>query len=91
MKFKKIDTIIIVVLIVSTTLFLVKADYISMILPNVHTNPPGKNGTTVTPLPIEQIPAPPTSLVPAYRRDVSPEDEGVHFDDLRILPGMVVF
>jgi predicted secreted hydrolase len=83
MKFKKIDTIIIAVLIVATTLFLVKADYISMILPNVHTNPPGTDNTTVTPLPIEQDPTPPTSLVPAYRRDVSPEDEGVHFNDLR--------
>ncbi len=82
MKFKKIDTIIIVVMIVATTFFLVKADYISIILPNVHTNPPGKNNTTVTPLPIDQSPAPPTSLIPAYRRDVSPEDEGVHFNDL---------
>ena len=84
MKFKKIDTIIIVVLVVATTLFLVKADYISTILPNVHTSPPGKNNTTVTPLPLEQVPAPPTSLVPAYRRDVSAEDEGVHFNELRI-------
>lgn len=84
MKFKKIDTIIIVVLIVSTTLFLVKADYISTILPYVHTSPPGKNNTTVTPLPPEQTLTPPTSLVPAYRRDVSPTDEGVHFNELRI-------
>jgi predicted secreted hydrolase len=83
MKFKKIDTIIIVVLIVATTLFLAKADYISIILPDVHTNPPGKNNTTVTPLPLEQVLTPPTSLIPAYRRDVSAEDEGVHFNDLR--------
>ena len=83
MKFKKIDTIIIVVMIVATTFFLVKADYISIILPDVHMNPPGKNNTTVTPLPIDQVPAPPTSLIPAYRRDVSPDDEGVHFNDLR--------
>ncbi len=83
MKFKKIDTIIIVVLIVATTFFFVKADYISIILPNVHTNPPGTNTTTITPLPTEKIPAPPTSLIPAYRRDVSPEDEGVHFNDLQ--------
>jgi predicted secreted hydrolase len=83
MKFKKIDTIIIVVIIATTTLFFVKADYISYILPNVHTNSPEKNNTTVIPLPIEPTYTPPTSLIPAYRRDVSPEDEGVHFNDLQ--------
>jgi len=83
MKFRKFDTIIIVVLIVATTLFLAKADYISIILPNVHTNSPGKNTTTVTPLPPEPVYTPPTSLIPAYRRDVSASDEGVHFSDLR--------
>jgi len=84
MKFKKIDTIIIVVLIVVSTLFLVKADYISLILPSVHTSPPGNNTTTVTPLPPEKLPTPPTSLLPAYRRDVSTADEGAHFSSLRI-------
>jgi predicted secreted hydrolase len=83
MKFKKTDTIIIVVLLVISTIFLSKADYISTILPDVHTSPPGDN-TTETPLPPEQIETPPTSLIPAYRRDVSAADEGVHFDALRI-------
>jgi hypothetical protein len=84
MKFKKIDTVIIVVLIVTTSLFLVKADYISSILPDVHTSPPGNDNVTVTPLPPEKPPTPPTSLIPAFRRDVSPVDEGVHFSKLRI-------
>ena len=84
MKFKKIDTIIIVVLILATALFLVKAEYISSILSPVHTSPPGKNNTTVTPLPPVQLPTPPTSIIPAYRRDVSAADEGVHFNELRI-------
>lgn len=84
MKFKKIDTIIIVVLIVFTTLFFYKVDYISAVLPNVHTSPPRDNTTTVTPLPPEQLLTPPTSLIPAYRRDVSTQDEGAHFNTLRI-------
>jgi predicted secreted hydrolase len=83
MKFKKTDTIIIIVLIIISTLFLSKADYISYILPDVHTSPPGNNNTTATPLPPEEILTPPTSLIPAYRRDVSTEDEGVHFNELR--------
>ena len=84
MKFKKIDTIIIVALIVVSTLFFYKADYISAILPDVHTSPPGNNTTVVTPLPPEKLPTPPTSLLPAFRRDVSIEDEGAHFSKLRI-------
>jgi predicted secreted hydrolase len=83
MKFKKIDTVIIIVLIVVSMVFFYKADYISSILPTVHTSPLGNN-TTVTPLPPVELPTPPTSLIPAYRRDVSAEDEGVHFNELRI-------
>lgn len=84
MKIKKIDTVIIVVLIVVTSLFLVKADYISSILPDVHTPAPGDDNVTVTPLPPEKQPTPPTSLIPAFRRDVSLVDEGAHFSKLRI-------
>jgi predicted secreted hydrolase len=83
MKLRKIDTIIIVALIVVSTLFLYRADYISSILPNTHSSS-GDNNTTTTPLPPEIIPIPPTSLVPSYRRDVSEEDEGVHFSELRV-------
>jgi predicted secreted hydrolase len=84
MKLKKIDAIIIVVLIVVSTLFFYRADYLSPILPSVHTSPPGSNTTTNTSLPVQQIPTPPTSFLPAYRRDVSAEDEGVHFGELRV-------
>jgi predicted secreted hydrolase len=84
MKLKKIDTIIIVALIVVSTLFFYRADYLSSILPSVHTSPPGSNTTTNTSLPVLQIPTPPTSFLPAYRRDVSAEDEGVHFSELRV-------
>ncbi len=83
MKFKKIDTIIVVALILITTLFLVKAEYISSLLPGAPV-PSGNNTTTVTPLPPVKLPIPPTSIIPAYRRDVSAEDEGVHFNELRI-------
>jgi predicted secreted hydrolase len=84
MKLKKIDAIIIVALIVVSTFFFYRADYISSVLPNVHPLSPGKNNTTVTPLPPIQPPTPPTSLLPALRRDVSAEDEGVHFNELRV-------
>lgn len=84
MKFKKIDTIIIVVLVVISTLFLYKADYIHSILPDVPISPPGGNNTTTMPLPPEKLPTPPTSLIPAFRRDVSTEDEGAHFSKLRV-------
>jgi predicted secreted hydrolase len=83
MKPRKINTIIIVALIVVSTLFLYKAEYINTILPNNHSST-GNNNTTITPLPPEQLPIPPTSLIPAYRRDVSADDEGVHFNELRI-------
>jgi predicted secreted hydrolase len=79
MKFRKIDTIIIVALIVVSTLFLYKADYISPLLPDDHTTPPDTVNQTLPPV---KVLTPPTSLIPAYRRDVSPEDEGVHFDQI---------
>jgi hypothetical protein len=86
MKFRKIDTIIIVVLIVVSTFFLYKADYVSVssFLPSDDPTPPETNNNTITPLPPVKLPTPPNSLIPAYRRDVSAEDEGVHFNELRI-------
>lgn len=84
MKFRKIDTVIIVVLIVVSTLFLYKADYVSSFLPSANqTLPYTANNTITTILPVK-LPTPPNSLIPAYRRDVSAEDEGVHFNELRI-------
>jgi predicted secreted hydrolase len=84
MKFRKIDTIIIVALVVVSTLFLYKADYISSFLPSDDQTPPDTGDNTTTPLPPVKLPTPPNSLIPAYRRDVSSEDEGVHFNELRI-------
>ncbi|MBN1280982.1 MAG: hypothetical protein JXA00_04970 [Candidatus Thermoplasmatota archaeon] len=83
MTFRKTDTVIIVILIITSTAFLYKADYISTILHPDPSTPPGGNNTTTT-LPPIQVPAPPMSFVPAYRRDVSAVDEGVHFDELRV-------
>ncbi|DAC73119.1 MAG TPA: hypothetical protein DSN98_01560 [Thermoplasmata archaeon] len=84
MKFRKIDTIIIVALIVISTLFFYKADYISSFLPSDGQTPQDSGDNTTTILPPVKLPTPPTSLIPAYRRDVSAQDEGVHFDELRI-------
>jgi predicted secreted hydrolase len=84
MNLKKIDAIIIVALIVVSALFFYRADYISSILQRVHPLSPANNTTAVTPLPPVQLFTPPTSLLPSYRRDVSAEDEGVHFNELRI-------
>jgi hypothetical protein len=83
MKLKKIDTIIIVALIVVSALFLVKADYIN-ILPHGPTIPPENTDNTTTSLPQVNIPTPPLSLIPSTRRDVSSDDEGAHFSELRI-------
>jgi predicted secreted hydrolase len=80
-KFRKIDAIIIVALLVVTTLFLYKADYISSFFPGQEPTPPDEENETTPPV---KLPTPPTSFIPAYRRDVSPEDEGVHFNELRI-------
>ena len=86
MKFSKIDTCIIVVLIVVTALFFYKADYVSVdsFLASETETLPVTNNNTVTPLQPVTLPTPPDSLIPAYRRDVSAEDEGVHFNELRI-------
>jgi len=80
LQLRKFDAIIIVVMIVAAGLFFYKSGYIDSILPPVGPTPPDENTTEP---PVEQ-PLPPTSLMPAYRRDVSPEDEGVHFDTLRV-------
>lgn len=77
---KKINVIIIVILTVSTLFFFYKAGYINPFPPE-QTPSPDPNNTTSPP---EQGPTPPASFIPANRRDVSGEDEGVHYDKLRI-------
>jgi hypothetical protein len=79
-KLKKIDAIIVVALIVVAGLFLYKAGYISLPLLEEVSPPEDENVTAPPP----EIPTPPTSFIPSFRRDVSPEDEGVHYDKIRI-------
>ena len=79
-KLKKIDAIIVVALILVTGIFLSKAGYIS--LPLFESEGPPQNEGNVTTPPIK-IPTPPASFIPSFRRDVSPDDEGVHYDKIR--------
>ena len=80
-KLKKIDAIIVVALIVVAGLFLYRAGYISLPLLDGKVSPPEDENVTTPP---PEIPTPPTSFMPSFRRDVSPEDEGVHYDKIRI-------
>jgi|YNPNPStandDraft_1061719.scaffolds.fasta_scaffold02100_5 predicted secreted hydrolase len=81
---KKIDALIIVFLMVSSLLFFYRAGYIyrppsdekKEVIPD--TKPPDHTPT------VEETLILPVSFIPAYRRDVSPEDEGVHFNKLRV-------
>ena len=80
-RFKKIDAIILAALIIIAGFFLVKGGYVSPPpMPDDVTPPEEDNETSPPP----ESPTPPTSFIPSYRRDVSPEDEGVHFDKIRI-------
>jgi predicted secreted hydrolase len=81
LRLKKIDAIIVVALIVVSVLFLYKAGYISSLIKEEVVTPPEEANETTPP---PEIPTPPTSFIPSYRRDVSPEDEGVHYDKIRI-------
>lgn len=76
-KFKKIDAIIVVVLLVIAGLVLYKSGYIF----------PEETKKTVTQK-IEEVPPStpelPESITAGYMRSVSPDDEGVHFDKIRI-------
>ena len=78
-KFKKLDVIIVTILIIVAGLFLYKAGYLQPTPPDDATPPDAENDTAPPPLP-----TPPTSFIPSYRRDVSPEDEGVHYDTIRV-------
>ncbi|OYT57278.1 hypothetical protein B6U70_02550 [Euryarchaeota archaeon ex4484_162] len=78
--FKKIDAIIVAILIIVAGLFLYRAGYITPV--EREESPPSHDTNNNTSPPI--IPTPPSSFIPSYRRDVSPEDEGVHYDKIRI-------
>jgi len=81
LKLKKIDAIIIAALLIIAGLFLYKAGYITPpeISPVLPSPPVQPNLTTEPP-----EPTPPNSFIPSFRREVAPEDEGVHFDKVRI-------
>jgi len=78
---KKIDAIIVVALIVVSGLFLARAGYVS--LPFFEDGTVSEEDENVTSQPPD-IPTPPNSFIPSFRRDVSPDDEGVHYDKIRI-------
>ena len=80
-KLKKIDAIIVVALLVFSAFFLYRSGYIS--LPFTEPSNPTDPGINVTP-PEPSIPTPPTSFIPSFRREVSPDDEGVHYDKIQI-------
>ena len=80
MKFKKVDALIVVILIVISVLFLYRAGYIDTTPPDEDELPDEDDNETALPPP----PTPPASFIPSYRREVSPEDEGVHYDQIRI-------
>jgi hypothetical protein len=80
-KLKKIDAVILVSLIIISVIFLYKAGYVDLpFLPPAEPSPEPNNVT----IPKPELPTPPTSLIPSYRREVSPDDEGVHYNKLRI-------
>lgn len=80
-RFKKIDAIILVALIIIAGFFLVKGGYVSP-PPIIDDDTPPEDDNETSPPP--ELPTPPTCFIPSYRRDVSPEDEGVHYDKIRI-------
>jgi len=77
-KLKKIDAIIVVILLVVVGIVLFKSGYLPF------GNKENKEGTeenvSVTPPP----PTPPASIVPGFMRAVSPEDEGVHYNKILV-------
>jgi hypothetical protein len=80
-KIKKIDAIIVVILIIIAGLVLVKVGYISPFEEDIFD--PDEDEDDIIPIP-PPPPIPPESITMGYMRAVSPEDEGVHFDKLKI-------
>ena len=79
-KLKKIDAIIIVILIFIAGLVLVRAGHIVPLQDD-------ESDTTQDDekdIPLPPLPTPPESITMGYTRGVSPEDEGVHFDKISI-------
>ncbi|MEM4258295.1 MAG: hypothetical protein QXL17_03985 [Candidatus Thermoplasmatota archaeon] len=83
LRLQKIDALIVATLIIISGLFFYKAGYIEPIVPSPPHEVPSLPDTQ-TNLSQEELPLPPTSIITATRRDVSPTDEGVHYDEIRI-------
>ena len=82
MRLKKIDVVIVVALVMLSGVFLIKAGYLETPVDDV-VDPLGDDTDLIVPEdPV--IPTPPTSLIPSNRKEVSPEDEGRHYDKLLV-------
>lgn len=80
-KIKKIDAIIVIILIIIAGFVLVKVGYISPFEEDIFDHEEEEEIVT----PIEPPPEiPPESITMGFMRAVSPEDEGVHFDKINI-------
>ena len=82
-KLKKIDILIVVILLVSSGIVLFKAGYIYQ--PSEEKIPPSEREKQTQ---IEESPEkpliPPASITPGYMRAVSPGDEGLHYDKINV-------
>jgi hypothetical protein len=82
-QLKKIDAIIVIVLIVIAGLVLSKTSYVSPTIERVIQSPTDTEGQE-EPEPEPEPLTPPESIIPGYMRAVSPEDEGLHFDKMSV-------
>ncbi|MEE8566035.1 MAG: hypothetical protein V3S79_06600 [Candidatus Thermoplasmatota archaeon] len=80
-KIKKIDALIVVILIIIAGLVLVKAGYIYPLQEDIFD--PDEEEEEIKPIP-PPPPTPPESITMGFMRAVSPEDEGVHFDKIQV-------
>ena len=78
-RLRTLDVLIVMGLLVASTAFLYKAEYLAPFFPTSH--PPASPVDVNITTPVE---TPPTSLFPASRRDVTGVDEGMHFDALSV-------
>ena len=79
-RIKKIDVVIVVVLLVIAGLVLTKAGFLTPFEEKIIENE--DDSYEAPPEPVQ--PTPPESILPGYMRSVTTEDEGVHYDKLSI-------
>ena len=84
-KIKKIDAIIVIILLVIAGFVLTQAGYITPTIeqafPPILDREEPKDDEEPIPPP---LPLPPESIIPGYMRAVGPEDEGLHFDKINV-------